>query len=41
MLFIKKHLDTLGLVMLAAYACFLTFAALDDYLGWEILVDLF
>lgn len=41
MKFLKENLDKLGLLILAAYVCFLTFVALDDHLGWEILVDMF
>ena len=38
---IKKHLGTIGLLFLFGYTGMLLFTALDDYLGWEILVKYF
>ena len=39
--FFQKHLDIVGLAVLTGYAVLLVFAVLDDYLGWEILIDYF
>lgn len=39
--FLKNHLDKLGLTVLTGYVLFLTFAVLDEQMGWEILIDFF